>query len=172
MSYTTLTEAMVRLEYIPAHKYIGIWDKTADCYHDFWEKHDCDEVCGVINSLSNVCDYIVTGHTAGWYYNENGERRYFYGTGVPSDYSGEVPEGFEIREMPASYYLVFYHPPYDFMRDNAEVMGRVEDLAWNYDIEKEYRGGKFTWNESECQCYQRHYPEGIGYEILRPIKLK
>lgn len=171
MGNTTLTKAMVRMEYIPAHKYIGIWDMTADCYHDFWEKHDCDGVCGVINSLSNVCDPIITGHTAGWYYNENGERRYFYGTGVPMDYEGEVPEGFEIRELPASYYLVFYHPPYDYMKDNGDVMYRVEELAWNYDITK-HRGGMFEWNEQACQCYQRHYPEGIGYEVLRPVRLK
>ncbi len=171
MNNTILTEANVRIEYIPAHKYIGIWDNDADCYHQFWQKHDCDEICGIIDSLSNVSDPIVTGHTAGWYLNEKGERRYFYGTGVMSNYDGVIPDSFELREIPASYYLVFYHPPFDFMKDNCEVMGRVENLAWNYDIEKEC-GGKYVWNEEACQCYQRHFPEGIGYEVLRPIKLK
>lgn len=172
MNDTILTEANVRTEYIPAHKYIGIWDKTADCYYDFWKNHDCDEMCGIINSLSNVSDPIVTGHTAGWYLDENGERRYFYGTGVPADYDGEVPEGFEIREIPASYYLVFFHPPFDFLKDCGEVMDRVEKLAWNYDIEKEFSNGRYEWNEDVCPCYQRHFPEVIGYEVLRPIRLK
>ena len=161
-----LSEVRVKVEYIPAHKYLGIWDDKARNYGEFWQNHDCDKVCGIVDSLSNVCDVIVTGHTAGWR-NANGERRYFYGTGVPHDYSGKIPEGFELREIPASYYLVFYHPPFDYLSDNGEVMSRVEELAWNYDISK---FGKYEWNEDECQCYQRHYPEGLGYQILRPIK--
>lgn len=169
MSETILTQANVRTEFIPAHKYIGIWDDKATGYGDFWQRHDCDNVCGIINSLSNVSDLIITGHTAGWR-RLNGELRYFYGTGVPVDYDGKVPEGFEIKEFPDSYYLVFYHPAFDYLKDNVEVMSRVENLAWNYDIEKEFGNGKYTWNEDVCQCYQRHYPEVLGYEVVRPIK--
>lgn len=171
MSDKVLAEPIVKIQYIPAHKYIGIWDTKAENYCDFWKNNNCDNVCGIIDSMNNVCDPIVTGHTAGWYKNEKGERRYFYGTGVPADYSGAVPDGFEVREIPASYYLVFSHPPFDFLKDNGEVMSKVENLAWNYDIE-EYCGGKWEWNEQACQCYQRHYPEGLGYEVLRPIKMK
>lgn len=171
MSNNILTDANVRTEFIPAHKYIGIWDDKAKDYGDFWKNHDCDSVCGIINSLSNVSDVIVTGHTAGWH-KTNGERRYFYGTGVPADYNGKIPDGFEIREIPGSYYLVFFHPKYDYLKDNGEVMSRVETLAWNYDIEKEFCGGRYVWNEEACQCYQRHYPEVIGYEVLRPVRLK
>lgn len=182
MSRTELREARVRVEYIPAHKYIGIWDEEAVCYGTFWARHDCDQVCGVIESMRDGSHPVVAPHTAGWHY-VNGARRYFYGFGVPEDYDGPVPEGFELRAFPGSYYLVFYHPPFDYMENNEEVMGRVEDLAWNYDLEDEKPdpsgistsqrgGGRFAWNEQACQCYQRHYPEGIGYEVLRPVKLK
>ena len=170
MSKTVLTEAHVRIEFIPAHKYLGIWDGSAENYGEFFRNHDCDTVCGIVESLANTSDLIVTAHTAGWK-NINGERRYFYGTGVPLNYSGKIPEGWEIREFPASYYLVFYHPAFDFLKDNGEVMGRVENLAWNYDIGS-FGGGKYTWNEDVCQCYQRHYPEVLGYQVLRPIRLK
>lgn len=182
MSKAELREARVRVEYIPAHKYIGIWDKEAVCYGTFWERHDCDQVCGIIESMRDSAHPVVTSHTAGWYY-ADGARRYFYGFGVPEDYHGPVPEGFELRAFPGSYYLVFYHPPFDYMENNEEVMGRVEDLAWSYDLDNEHPdpsgistshrgGGRFQWNEEACQCYQRHYPEGIGYEVLRPVKLK
>lgn len=164
-----IIEAGVRTEFIPAHRYIGIWDDTAEDYFSFWARHNCDEICGTIDSMSNVCDLIVTCHTAGWTLN-GCKRCYFYGLGVPNDYKGAVPDGFEIRDIPAAYYLVFYHPPFDYLKDNGEVMGRVESLAWNYDI-KDFGGGKYVWDES-APCYQRHYPEGIGYEVLRPIKLK
>lgn len=165
-----VTDARVRVEFIPAHKYIGIWDSNAIGYGDFWASHNCDEVCGIIDSMQNVSHPIVTPHTAGWH-RVNGNRRYFYGLGVPEDYKGAVPDGFEIRELPASYYMVFYHPPYDFLEDNGEVMSRVENLAWNYDLSG-YGSGMLEWNEDICQCYQRHYPEGIGYEVLRPVRFK
>ena len=164
-SMEEIREAKTRVEYIPAHKYIGIWDITSKHYGDFWEKHDCDTVCGIIDSMSHASHPIVTGHTAGWFY-ENGRKGYFYGFGVPDDYVGEIPEGFEVRSFPASYYMVFYHPPFDYLKDNGEVMGRVENLAWNYKPEST----GWAWNEEACQDYQRHNPEELGYEILRPVK--
>lgn len=165
MNKTILTDANVRVEHIPAHKYIGIWDLEAKDYMHFWSRHDCDKVCGIIDSMSHVSHPIVTGHTAGWFY-ENGKKGYFYGFGVDSDYNGVIPEGFEVREIPASDYLVFYHPAFDFLRDCGEVMKRVEDLAWNF--EPQEKG--YVWNESVNIVYQRHYPEKIGYEVLRPVK--
>lgn len=166
-----ITEASWRLEYIPAHKYMGIWDKEATDYCSFWDGQDCDRVCGIIDSLGHVCDPIVTPHTAGWYLNEQGERRYLYGSGMKKDYDGEVPQGFELRDVPEGYYIVFCHPPFDFLKENVEVMGRVEKLAWNFDLEGECRG-QFAWDEQARPCYQRHYPEGRGYEVLRPVKIK
>lgn len=164
MSETILTNPNIRMEFIPAHKYIGIWDEKATCYYEFWKTHSCDNVCGIIDSMSNVMHPIITCHTAGWH-KEDGKEKYFYGLGVSIDYNGPIPEGFEIKEFPDSYYLVFFHPPFDFLKDCGEVMNRVENLAWNFDpTTKGYK-----WNEDVCQDYQRHYPEVIGYEVLRPV---
>lgn len=163
-----LKNAAVRMEYIPPHRYLGVWDDEATDYCAFWQRHDCDEVSGVVDSMCASSDPIVTAHTAGWQL-KDGKRRYFYGVGVPMDWTGPIPQGFELREVPGSYYLVFYHPAFDFMRDNGEVMRRVEDKAWNYDLQSE-RHGQYAWNEDACPCYQRHYPEELGYEVLRPVK--
>lgn len=165
MNKTLLTDAHVRVEHIPAHKYVGIWDIEAAHYGEFWSRHDCDSVCGIIDSMNHVSHSIVTCHTAGWFY-ENGKKGYFYGFGVPQDYDGVIPDGFEIRELPASDYLVFFHPPFDYLKDNGEVMTRVEELAWNYDP----KANGYEWNEDVCQDYQRHYPEVVGYEVLRPVR--
>lgn len=165
MNKTLLTEANVRIEYIPEHKYIGIWDINSTDYMNFWGKHDCNKICGIIDSMSNVAHPIVTCHTAGWFY-DNSRKGYFYGFGVPNDYDGIIPKGFEMRTIPASYYMVFFHPPFDYIKDCDEVMGKVETIAWNYD--PKIKG--YEWNEDVCQEYQRHYPEVIGYEVLRPIK--
>ncbi len=155
----------VRVEHIPAHKYLGIWEERAENYCDFWEYHDCDEVCGFVTSMDKMAHPVVTAHTAGWKM-QNGKKTYFYGTGVPMNYDGEVPEGFEIREIPASDYLVFSYPVFDFMTENVDVMGVVEELAFNYNPAE--RG--YAWNEEECQIYQRHYPEKLGYQVVRPVK--
>ena len=97
----------------------------------------------------------------------NGERKYFYGLGVDVDYNGPIPEEFVLTDViPESYYIVFNHPPFEYLSENSEVMKRVEDLAWNFDP----KTIGYEWNETECQDYQRHYPEVIGYQVLRPVK--
>jgi len=172
MKMSTVKEANVRFEFIPAHKYVGIWDIRAKNYGDFWEYHDCDEVCGIIDSMRNVSLEVVGCHQAGWFY-ENGRKGYFYGFGVSCDYNGKVPDGFEIRDVPASTYLVFFHPSFDYLADNCEVMEKVESLAWNYNPKengKWWIPGGYEWNEAVCPDYQRHFPEVFGYEVLRPVR--
>ncbi|QUA53260.1 helix-turn-helix domain-containing protein [Aristaeella lactis] len=155
----------IKVEHIPAHKYLGIWEEKAAGYGDFWNYHDEDDVCGFVTSMDKLAHPIVTAHTAGWK-EANGKRFYFYGTGVPEDYSGPVPQGFELREIPAGDYLVFGYPSFDYMTENADVMNAVEELAWNYD--PHILG--YEWDETEHPDYQRHCPEGLGYQVLRPVR--
>jgi len=134
------------------------------------------KVCGIIESMRHIALESTGCHLAGWFY-ENGKKGYFYGFGIPTDYSGVVPEGFEIRDVPASNYLVFFHPQFDFLAENNEVMRKVENLAWNYDPSKPdsdrlWIPGGYEWNEGECPDYQRHFPEVWGYEVLRPVRKK
>lgn len=155
----------VHIEHIPAHKYIGIWEKRASNYGEFWKYHDCDEVCGYVDSIGSMSHPIVTAHTAGW--KKSGDKlTYFYGSGLPLDYSGPVPEGFELREIPDSEYLVFSHPPFDYMEKNGPVMEAVEKLAWEFDPDEL----GYEWNDEVCPIYQRHYPEKLGYQVVRPVK--
>ena len=83
------------------------------------------------------------------------------------DYDGEIPEGFELKGIfPGSDYLVFSYPPFDYLSENGKIMRRVEDLAWNFDP----AAIGYAWNEGACQGCQRHYPEALGYQVLRPVK--
>lgn len=153
-----------RMEFIPKHKYLGVYGRTDTANGPIWPGHDCDLLCGIISSMTDTHP-IVTGMTAGWIW-KDGERSCFFGAGVEYDYVGAVPEGFELREIPESYYIVFFHPPFDYMQENVEVMKRVEDMAWNFDP----KSTGYEWNEDICQDYQRHYPEGLGYQVLRPVR--
>ena len=162
---SNLTEAKFRFEFIPAHKFIGVFDTKATCYWDFWKFHDCDEVCGIVESLSHIAHPRLQTHTAGWYYDKD-TKGYFYGLAVEADYQGDIPEGFEVRDVEESYYIVFYHPQFDFLSECGEVMQRVEKLAFNYNPSDK----GFEYNDKAQLTYQIHRPEEIGYEILRPVK--
>ncbi|WP_059041358.1 helix-turn-helix domain-containing protein [Paenibacillus rubinfantis] len=168
MGENHLQAAEIKVEFIPAHKFIGIWDLAVTNYGDFWGNgHSCDEISGTLESMSNHTLEGQLGQTAGWFY-RNGQKGYLYGIPVPLDYDGPIPEGMECREIPASEYLVFFHPPFDYLKDNGAVMSAVEEVAWSFDPG---RLG-YEWDEELKQDYQRHYPEGYGYAVLRPVKKK
>lgn len=156
----------VKVEHIPAHQFIGIRDKEVSNYGSFWANgHDCDEICGTLESMSGRTLIGQLGQTAGWFY-ENGKKGYLYGIPVPVEDTGVIPEGMECRLIPASEYLVFFHPPYDYLKDNWPVMQAVEALAWNFNP----ASLGYAWDEDDKQDYQRHFPEGYGYAVLRPVK--
>lgn len=164
MNETALTQANVRFMHIPAHKYLSIRDHQVQNYCDFWNGRDCDTLCGIIESMDNVAYPLLPCHTGGWFW-EDGRRGYSYGLAVPAEYAGPVPDGFALHAYPESYYLVFYHPTFDFLKDCDEVITRVETLAWSFQPAE--LGCR--WNESVCQDYQKLMPETIGYEVLRPV---
>ncbi len=164
MSETALTMPQTWIEYIPAHKFIGIYDINAKGYWDFEKRGDFNRIEGLLESMVPLQHPVVWSHHAGWFYQDD-KKGYFYGTGADADYSGEIPEGFEMRDIPASYYLVFGHPKFDYLKDNGEVMKRVETLAWTFDP----RMLGYAWNEDICQDYQRHMPDHRGYQVLRPV---
>lgn len=165
MSEYSLTSAEVWVEHIPAHKFIGLYDINAKGYSDYEQRGDFDQIEGILDSLIPFQHPVVWSHHAGWVY-KDGKKGYFYGAGLFTDYDGEIPKGFTICDIPQSYYLVFGHPKFEYPKDNAEVMKRVETLAWNFDP----RSMGYEWNETVCQDYQRHMPNDRGYQVLRPIK--
>ena len=98
-----------RMEYIPKHKYLGVYKPSETANGPIWPGHDCDLLCGIISSMTDTHP-IVTGMTAGWKW-DGEEKTYFFGAGVECDYAGEIPEGFELHEhvklgtLPADGYL-------------------------------------------------------------------
>ena len=154
----------IKIEYIPEHRYLGVYEESYTNNGWLYPSHKCEELCGIINSIKESHP-IITHHTAGWKLID-GHYKYFYGLGVDVDYDGIVPEGFILTDIiPGSYYIVFKHPPFDFYNENDCVTKLVEDMAFNFNPRKL----GYKWNEKKCQIYQRHYPKVIGYEILRPV---
>ncbi|CAH1197266.1 AraC family transcriptional regulator [Paenibacillus sp. JJ-223] len=168
MSNVHLQPVGIKVEFIPAHKFIGIWDICVQNYGDFWNHgHNCDEISGTLESMSNHVLPGQLGQTAGWFY-QNGQKGYLYGIPVSSEYDGPIPAGMECRDIPESEYLVFFHPPFDYLKDNGAVMRTVEEAASKFDPKEM----GYEWDEEIKQDYQRHFPEGYGYAVLRPVKKK
>lgn len=166
MESNNLYHAQIKIETIPAHKFIGIRDINIPGYGELWScgKYDCNSITGTNESMSHLALNSLVNQ-GGWFY-QNGRKGYAYGMIMPADYSGAIPEGMECIDIPESEYLVFFHPPFDYMRDNGKVMGIVESIAWNFNP----KPLGYEWNEVECQDYQRHCPEVFGYAVMRPIK--
>lgn len=100
-----------------------------------FESGSWDEVDGILES---ICHHTIEGQlerAAGWFY-EDGKKGYFYGIIVPTDYNRDIPDGMEYRQYPASEYLIFFHPPFNYLKDNGDIMGIVEQAAWNFDPTK------------------------------------
>lgn len=77
MSKVHSQPAQIKVEFIPAHKFIGIWDISATNYGDFWDNgHSCDEISGTLESMSNHALPGQLGQTAGWFY-QNGQKGYY-----------------------------------------------------------------------------------------------
>lgn len=101
----------------PARKLLLRHSKNADNYFDY-----CDEVgCGE-NNASAPWDILGTVKEAlyepvGLWLPENmrpnGTGVYAHGVELPADYSGAVPDGFNLIDLPSCKMLVFQGEPYD-----------------------------------------------------------
>lgn len=91
---------------------------------------------------------------------------YVQGVEVEPDYSGEVPEGFEVIDLPAAKYLLFRGEP--FAEENYE-----DAIREIWDAEKKYNPEfiGYEWDESNPRIQLE--PRGDrGYIELVPVKSK
>lgn len=50
---SNISKPYVRVEYIPAHKYLGVYKRSMTKYGEIYLGHDCDPVCGIISSFKD-----------------------------------------------------------------------------------------------------------------------
>ena len=89
---------------------------------------------------------------------------YVQGVEVEPDYSGKIPEGFEIIDLPASTYLLFRGEP--FAEENY-----VSAITEIWDAEKKYNPEfiGYKWDDSNPRIQLE--PRGErGYIELVPVK--
>ena len=90
-----------------------------------------------------------------------------YGIEVPSNYTGDIPEGMECLSIPEGPYAIFHHPPYNYIK-----MERTVDDAMERFIKKWNPADHgYEWDDSK-PTYCRHNPAQYGQATIKPMKIK
>ena len=131
----------VQLVEKPARKVIIKRGKKAKDYWNYCEEVSCD-VWGLLTSIPSISGEPVCLWLPKHYINP-GTSEYVQGVEVSVEYSGEVPEGFDVIELPACSYLMFQGEPFG-EADFGEAIGQVsaaiekynpESLGYRWDME-------------------------------------
>ena len=146
----------------PERKVIIKRGKEATDYFKYCEEVGCD-VWGLLSSIKSICGEPVCLWLPKKYIKEN-TSEYVQGVEVPMDYTGQIPEGFDVIELPKCKYIMFQGE--SFEEENfCEAIGQVCDAIKKYN--PNING--FNWDDDNPRIQLE--PIGTrGYIELHPIK--
>ncbi len=126
----------------PARKVIIKRGNKADEYFAYCQEVGCD-VWGMLTSMDSLCGEPVCL----WLtekYRKPDTSIYVQGVEVPADYSGEIPDGFDVIDLPGCDYLMFQGEPFE-EENYCEAIMAVQQSMEKY--EPSVIG--FKWNNDE-----------------------
>ena len=146
----------------PERKVIIKRGKEATDYFKYCEEVGCD-VWGLLSSIKSICGEPVCLWLPKKYIKEN-TSEYVQGVEVPMDYMGQIPEGFDVIELPKCKYIMFQGEPFE-EENFCEAIGQVCDAIKKYN--PNING--FNWDDDNPRIQLE--PIGTrGYIELHPIK--
>ncbi len=146
----------------PARKVIIKRGIEATEYFKYCEEVGCD-VWGLLCSMKAisgepVCLWLPKN------YIKAGTSEYVQGVEVAMDYSGEIPNGFDVIELPKCKYIMFQGEPFE-EENFGEAIGQVWDAIKKYNPESI----GYSWDNSNPRIQLE--PIGTrGYIELHPVK--
>lgn len=147
----------------PARKLILKRGIKATHYFEYCEEVGCD-VWGVLSSIKEAI-YEPIGMWMPENLRKPGTSVYTQGVEVPMNYSGEVPDGFELIDLPPCKMMVFQGQPYDEEKFQ-EAIGELWEVMKNYN--PEIYG--FKWAEEDGPRFQLAPMGYRGYLEVRPVR--
>ena len=146
----------------PARKVIIKRGIKATHYFDYCNEVGCD-VWGTLVSIKSISNEPVCLWLPKKYIKE-GTSEYVQGVEVSLDYSGELPDGFDVIELPSGKYLMFQGEPFaeeDFEQAISEL----------WETEKKYDPSALGYSWDEANPKIQLEPIGTrGYIELLPVK--
>jgi AraC-type DNA-binding domain-containing proteins len=133
-------------------------------YFAYCEEVGCD-VWGVLTSVKEAL-YEPVGMWFPDHLIKEGTSKYVQGVEVPLDYSNEIPEGFDLIELPPCKMMVFQGEPYEDDENFGSEISNVWEAIENYN--PEIYG--FKWAEQEAPRFQLAPMGYRGYIEARPVK--
>ncbi len=147
----------------PARKLILKRGIKAAHYFEYCEEVGCD-VWGVLSSIKEAMYEPI-----GMWMPENlikpDTSVYTQGVEVPVNYSGKVPEGFDLIDLQPCKMMVFQGQPYDDEKFDEEI-NEIWDIMKNYN--PEVYG--FRWADEDGPRFQLAPMGYRGYIEARPVK--
>jgi AraC family transcriptional regulator len=128
----------------------------------------CGEVgCEIENILASIKDalYELIGMWLPEKFRRPGTSEYAMGVEMPADYSGPIPEGFEIIDLPPCKMMVFQGPPFEEEKFE-EAIGDMWAVMKTYN--PEIYG--FQWADEDGPRFQLSPVGYRGYIEARPVR--
>ena len=146
----------------PERKVILKRGKAAKHYWEYCQEVGCD-VWGLLCSIKSISGEPVCLWLPPQYILP-GTSEYVQGVEVAMDYSGEIPEGFDVIELPKCQYMMFQGEPFE-EEDFEEAIQQLWDAIKKY----EPQSVGYAWDDSNPRIQLE--PIGIrGYIELHPVK--
>lgn len=146
----------------PERKVIIKRGKESKEYFKYCKEVGCD-VWGLLSSIKSISNEPVCLWLPKKYINE-GTSEYVQGVEVPMDYAGQIPEGFDIIELPKCKYLMFQGEPFE-EENFCDAIQQVGDAIKKYN--PSING--YAWDNENPRIQLE--PIGTrGYIELHPIK--
>lgn len=154
----------VRLVNFPPRKMLLLRGKQADNYFDYSDEAGCD-VWGMLVSVKEAL-YEPVGMWLPDSLRPEGTSEYAQGVEVSTDYTGIVPVGYELMDLPACTMMMFQGEPYDEDRFDEAIM-ELSVIIDHYDP----TSYGYVWANEDAPRIQLE-PQGYrGYIEARPVSL-
>ncbi len=163
MSETKSKTIFVQVIERPARKVLLRRGKKATHYFEYCEEVGCD-VWSVLTSVKEAL-YEPIGMWLPEHLVKPGTSKYVQGVEVPSDYANEVPDGYELIELPPAVMMVFQGEPYD-----DEVFEEAIEELWEH--VKTFDPGLYgyDWAPEDAPRFQLAPMGYRGYIEAYPVK--
>lgn len=147
----------------PKRKLLLKCGETATDYFAYCDEIGCD-IWGTLVSVKEAL-YEPVGCWLPTSLRPAGAGEYAQGVEVPFDYSGEVPEGFELIDLPPCLMMIFQGEPYED-ENFEEAIGTM----WNYIPKFNPNVYGYDWANEAAPRMQLEPQGWRGYIEMRPVR--